>query len=234
MNEDHESHESLVRELLDEKVRTEYAKPFNTYRTGFVPNVLGWILVASGNLVYGSRPSYGKFKAVEVIARIPYQSWESAAYTLLTAFYGNEKRAIQLCKLTAFSRFAQDNETMHVVVISHLCKHMKSVGWFRHGLIPLLFSLFYFWSIYLLYMFSHRSALELNYLFESHAYHQYQEFLEVYGDDLKQKPIMSEFLDFYGRNVRTEYEFFESVRNDELIHRNRSVKEIELSEEKCD
>jgi ubiquinol oxidase len=226
MNEDHTEHERLVRELNDPVLRREYARPFDSYHPSFVPSLLGWLLVASGNLVYGARPSYGKFRAIEVVARIPYQSWESAAYTLLSGFFGNEKHAVRLCKTTAFSRFAQDNETMHVVVISHLARTQKNIGWFRHTLLPILFSLFYFWAIYILYLVSHRAALELNYLFESHAYQQYSRFLEENEEELKHKPMMSDFLAFYGREAKSEYEFFEMVRNDELIHRNRSLKEF--------
>lgn len=227
MNEDFVSHENLVRELLDPTLRNDYARPLDGHKVGIVPAVLGFFLVTFGTLVYGSKPSYGKFKAIEVIARIPYQSWEVATYTLLTAFYGNEKHAIRLAKTSAFSRMAQDNETMHVVVITAIAKRHKKIGPFRHMLIPLLFAFFYFWSIYLLYMFSHRASLELNYLFESHAYKQYQEFLNREGERLKQQPLTSDFLAFYGREARTEYEFFEMVRNDELIHRNRSIREIE-------
>ncbi|MCI0597775.1 hypothetical protein L0Y34_01755 [Candidatus Parcubacteria bacterium] len=83
-------------------------------------------------------------------------------------------------------------------------------------------------------MFSHRGALELNYLLEAHAYRQYQLFLDQNEQSLKLRPLMSEFLEFYGRTVRNEYEFFESVRNDELIHRNRSIREIALCEDKAD
>lgn len=227
MNEDFVSHENLVRELLDPALRNDYARPLDGHKVGIVPATLGFFLVTFGTLVYGSKPSYGKFKAIEVIARIPYQSWEVATYTLLTAFYGNEKHAIRLAKTSAFSRMAQDNETMHVVVITAIAKRHKKVGFFRHMLIPLLFAFFYFWSIYLLYMFSHRASLELNYLFESHAYKQYQEFINREGERLKQQPLSSDFLAFYGREARTEYEFFEMVRNDELIHRNRSIREIE-------
>ena len=75
-------------------------------------------------------------------------------------------------------------------------------------------------------MFSHKASLELNYLFEKHAYEQYQAFLTREGDRLKQESMCSEFLAFYGREAKSEYEFFESVRNDELIHRNRSIREI--------
>lgn len=230
MQEEHSAHEALVKELLDAGLRREYAKSLDAYKPGVVPSFLGWILVASGNLFYGDRPSYGKFKAVEVIARIPYQSWESATYTLLTAFFGDEAYAVRLCKMSAFSRFAQDNETMHVVVIAHLARKNRHIGFFRHWLVPVVFAFFYFWTIYLLYMVSHRAALELNYLFESHAYAQYQRFLEENAEELKKKPLESEFLEFYGREARNEYEFFEMVRNDELIHRNRSIREIGLAE----
>ncbi len=227
MNEEFESHEALVRELTDPHLRDQYARPYDNHKVGFVARILGAILVGSGNLMYGKRPSYGKFKAIEVVARIPYQSWEVAAYTLVSAFHGNERIAIQLCKTSAFSRFAQDNETMHVVVISSLARRKKDHGFFRFTLIPLLFALVYFWVIYLLYMVSHRTALELNYLFESHAYAQYQDFLDANEEMLRQTPIQSDFLDFYGRSAKSEYEFFEMVRNDELIHRNRSIRELE-------
>lgn len=229
MNEDFASHENLVRELADPNLRAEYARPYDNYKPGIVPMVLGALLVGFGNLVYGFRPSYGKFKAVEIIARIPYQSWEVAAYTLVSAFHGNERHAMRLARTTAFSRAAQDNETMHVVVISYLARIHGDTGFFRHTLVPLLFAFVYFWAIYLLYMISHRASLELNYLFEKHAYAQYQEFLEKNEEKLRKLVCVSDFLDFYGRKVESEYDFFQSVRNDELIHRNRSIREITSS-----
>lgn len=227
MNEDYAEHERVARVLLDPKLRAEYANPYDGYRVGFVPRVLGWLLVASGTLMYGRRPSYQKFKAIEVIARIPYQSWEVATYTLLTLFYMDERRAVELARTSAFSRMAQDNETLHVVVLSKLVRKYRCAGFIRHTLIPFLFAFFYFWIIYILYLFSPKAALELNYVFEDHAYHQYQQFLDTEGEALRDRPIMSDFLDLYGRNVRSEYEFFELVRNDEVIHRNRSLRELQ-------
>lgn len=229
MMEDPRDHESLARQLNDSQLRAEYARPFDGYRAGVVPRFFGSILIGFGNFVYGTCPSYAKFKAIEVIARIPYQSWEVAAYTLLSAFYGNEKRAIELSKISAFARVAQDNETMHVVVITAIAKRNHCVGFFRHTLIPLIFAFFYFWTIYLLYLCSRTASLELNYLFEAHAFQQYDEFLRTEGDRLKHTPLMSDFLAFYGREVKNEYEFFELVRNDELIHRNRSIREITVA-----
>lgn len=226
MNEEFSEHEALVKALNDDQMRAEYARPYDNYKVGIVPKILGYFLVGSGTLFYGKHPSYAKFKAIEVIARIPYQSWEVASYTLLTALYSDEKKAIELCKTGAFARQAQDNETMHVVVISQIVCRRNEQGFIRHILIPLVFALFYFWATYLLYMFSRRASLELNYLFESHAYEQYGEFLRREGTRLKHTLVTSEFLSFYGRNAHNEYELFESIRNDELIHRNRSIREI--------
>ncbi len=225
MNEEIKNSEELAKSLNDPILRAEYAAPFDHYRPLLISQLLGSLLVYSGTLIYGQKPTYAKFKAIEVIARIPYQSWEVAAYTILTTFYSNEHRAIELTKISAFSRMAQDNETMHVVVLSQIVQRLHCQSFFRHTFIPFFFSFFYFWTVYILFLFSKRAAFDLNFLFESHAYEQYQKFLDVEGERLRQTPVTSDFLAFYGRHVRNEYELFELIRNDELIHRNHSVRE---------
>ena len=118
MNDEHAVHELLVESLNDEATLKSYKEPLDTYRPSLLPRLLGGILVWCGNVIYGKKPSYLKFRAVEVIARVPYHSWASAAFTLLTLFYSDEKRALRLSTVARFARFASDNETMHVVVIS--------------------------------------------------------------------------------------------------------------------
>jgi len=222
----HHEQEKLVQKLNDSVFFEEYKKKHDDYKTALLPLILGKLLVGSGNLIYGKEPSYKKFKAVEVIARIPYQSWEVASYTLLTLFYSNEAKAIELSKTSRFSRLAQDNETMHVVVISQIVKKAREGNFFIHTLIPLIFSFFYFWIGFLLYIFSPKSSFELNYLFENHALEQYSLFLEKNADKLRAAPVDSPYLKFYGREVSNEYDLFLSIRNDELIHRNESVEKI--------
>lgn len=216
-------HEALLKTLEDAGQLEEYKKSYDGYQVGIIPQILGGILVHCGNLVYGHIPSYGKFKAVEVIARIPYQSWEVASYTLLTLFYSNEQKAIELSKTSRFSRISQDNETMHVVVLSQLARKYGQDGFIRHTLIPLLFSFGYAAASFTLYLFSPKSSLQLNYLFEDHAFSQYSKFVELYSEELKDRPVLIDFLDFYGRHVKSEYELFVTIKNDELIHRNMSA-----------
>lgn len=227
--ESKEELERLGAELCDEKVREEYSLQYAEYPISFFPRMLGNLLVWSGNLVYGKKPTYLKFRAVEVIARVPYQSWVSAAYTLFTLFYSNEQKALELSTVTQFARLAQDNETMHVVVISQLAKKEYRAGAIRYTVIPMLFAFFYFWASYTLYLINKRYSMELNYCFENHAYEQYSQFLSDNEAELRSKTIESEFLAWYGRTPRSQYEFFASVRNDELIHRNMSVHSLQKS-----
>lgn len=228
MTDEHADFETLVSSLRDEKTRAEYGAPYDRYHTSLIPRLFGFLLVGCGNLVYGFRPSYLKFRAVEVIARVPYHSWASASFTLLTMFYSDERRALRLMTISRFAAFAAENETMHVVVISKLARAHQCAGFFRHSFIPMLFAFVYFWGSYLLYFVNPRWSLELNYLFEHHAFEQYSRFLEEHGDHLRRCSIESEYLAAYGRQPRSEYEFFELVRNDELVHRNRSIREIEM------
>lgn len=221
-----ESFELLNAELNNPAVLKDYKESLDAYRPAFLPRVLGTLLVLCGTIVYGKEPSYLKFRAVEIIARVPYHSWSSAAYTLLTLFFSNEEKAMRLSEIAQFARLSQDNETMHVVVISQLARAEEHGGVIRHTMIPMLFAFFYFWASYLLYMLNPRYSFELNYLFENHAFLQYDRFLETRRESLEKKPIVSEFLNWYGRNPRSQYEFFLSVRNDEIIHRNESVRKI--------
>jgi len=232
MHETHGDFEKLNVSLNNDAAREAYQRPYDHYRPSLLPRALGGFLVFCGNLVYGSEPSYQKFRAVEVIARVPYHSWASAAFTMLTLFYTDEERALRLSKIARFAQFASDNETMHVVVVSKLARAHEHAGFFRHTLIPMLFAFFYFWMSYWLYVCNPRYSLETNYLFEQHAYEQYSRFLKNCRDELARRPIESDFLAAYGRHPRSQYEFFESVRNDELVHRNRSIHEIEMNRER--
>jgi ubiquinol oxidase len=218
-------HEELVQALFETETFESYRANEAHIKIGALPRFLGKVLVTTGNLFYGSKPSYAKFKALEIVARIPYQSWEVATYILLTLFFADEQRAIRLSKVSYFTRVAQDNETMHVVLMSGLAKKYDQDTFWMHTFVPVVFSFVYFLCIFVLFLMHRKSAFELNYCFESHAFDQYQCFLDMEGARLKFAPVQSEFLEFYGRHVKNEYELFVSIRNDELIHRNQSVTE---------
>lgn len=225
LDDEKKKHEELVTLLRDPIKRAQYKEGCDAPRLSFIPRILGSLLVYAGNICYGERPSYQKFRAVEVIARVPYHSWASVAHTLLTLFYSDEKRALKLCEDSNFARLSQENETMHVIVISKLAREAREVeNPLTHTLIPMLFAFFYFWMSYSMYLVYPRWSLELNYLFEDHAFEQYDRFVKENEAALKGRIVASDFLLWYGRDPKNQYEFFESVRNDELIHRNKSIR----------
>lgn len=227
MDDEHKKHENLVKELNDEVKLSEYKTLFDSYKPSLLPKILGGMLVWWGNFLYGKNPSYKKFRAVEIIARVPYHSWSAVAYTLLTMFYKDEKKAIALSKKDKFATFSQENETMHVVVISQLMQQGGlGIDWVRGTFIPVSFAFVYYWWSYWLYLLNPKWSYELNFLFESHAFDQYDQFINTNEEELKNKPVVCSFLKMYGRVCENQYEFFKSVRNDELIHRNLSIQQI--------
>jgi ubiquinol oxidase len=215
-------HESQAISLLDPATRQALEAKYAGYRPGLLPRILARHLVFLGNLFYGRQPSLRKFYAVEIIARIPYASWELLSYIAQTAVFSNEQRAIKLGKHSRFSRVAHDNETMHVIVLRSMLT-AKECGALRGTLLPLAISAGYFLACALLHTIRPRWAYELNALFEDHAYAQYGDFLVAHEAELKNQPLKSRFLEFYGRTVVSRWEFFCLVRNDELLHKVHSL-----------
>jgi hypothetical protein len=218
--------EELVQNLNDENFLKDYKAQYDNYKVSLLPKLLGKLLVFCGNVIYGRKPSVLKFRSVEIIARVPYYSWVASSFTLMTLFFSNEEKALKYSNVARFAQFAQENETMHVVVISHMASLERKAGFIRFSLIPMLFAFFYYWMSYILFFLNPRYSYELNYMFESHAFDQYDRFLKLYEPELKSKHCHSKFLDWYGRYPRSQYDFFLSVRNDEIIHRNNSIEEI--------
>lgn len=222
-------HERFVKSLEDTKEHEKHKKQYDNYPVSGLSKFFGNILINTLNLIYGARPSYQKFKAIELVARIPYQSWEMVSYWLMTFFFTSEEKSIKYSKASDFGKIGQDNETMHVVVASQICKQEGKGNIFWHTFIPVIMSHVYFVFSYVLFVVNPRFSYELNYLFEQHAYEQYDEFIQ--NPELKKKKLKSQYLEYYGRKCKTQYDFFLSVRNDELAHRNNSIIEIECLDE---
>lgn len=187
--------------------------------------MLGHILIFSLNLFYGKKPRYEKFKTLEYIARSPYQSWELISYFLTTLFSNNQNKIISYSKSANFGKRAQDNETEHLIIISQICKEDKIGNVILHSFIPIVVSYFHFMISFVLFLINKRFSYELNYIFENHAYEQYNQFLEE-NPDLKKQKINSKYLNYLDKNFKSGYDLIKSIRDDELIHRNNSIRQM--------
>src|ERR1700736_98979 len=61
------------------------------------------------DLVYGKRRTMAKFKVLEIVARVPYQTWEHVAYIAVTHVHQSIGLAKRIHDRILESRSQQDN-----------------------------------------------------------------------------------------------------------------------------
>ena len=69
--------------------RTSSGREAETLATPRRPyGVLARILFTTLDLLYGKKRTLSKFKVLELVARVPYQTWEHVAYIAITHMHG--------------------------------------------------------------------------------------------------------------------------------------------------
>ena len=106
---------------------------------------LARILFLSMDIFYGRKKTLSKFIVLEVIARVPYQSWEHVAYIAMTHTYGSPHFARRVFEFVKESRLQQDNEQWHLLILEEMVqKKEKKENFFLFRLIPQLIAFFYY------------------------------------------------------------------------------------------
>ena len=82
--------------------------------------VLARILFATLDALYGKTRTLSKFKVLELIARVPYQSWEQVAYIAITHMHSRTGLARRIYDRVRESREQQDNEQWHLLILEEL------------------------------------------------------------------------------------------------------------------
>ena len=105
------------------------------------------------NLIYGRKGSLLKFKVLELLAPLPYQAWERAAYWALTRFHRHTALAPRLFDAMSEARAQQDNEAFHLLILEELLATRGTrQGFVRGRLLPRLMAgpyRFLCWSLFL-------------------------------------------------------------------------------------
>ena len=206
-------------DLKAEQERT-LAEPRRRY--GFLAS----LLFVSMDLFYGRRRTLSKFKVLEVIARVPYQSWEHVAYIAMTHTYARPHFARRIFEFVKESRAQQDNEQWHLLILEELVqkKGMRE-NFFRHRVLPQFAAFFYYHVSWLLYVMKPAWSYALNADFEDHAEHEYMEFVRE-NPALEKEPFVSEFAEDYG-NFDSLADLFRQIALDERLHKQESLERIE-------
>ena len=188
--------------------------------------LLASLLFVSMDLFYGKKKTLSKFKVLEVIARVPYQSWEHVAYIAMTHTYSSPGFARRIFEFVKEARAQQDNEQWHLLILEELVqKNAFRENFFMYRIMPQFTAFFYYHVSGLLYVCKPAWSYELNADFEDHAEHEYMEFVKE-NPEFENDPFESDFRRDYG-DYASLADLFRRIGLDERMHKEESLDRIE-------
>lgn len=206
------------------QLRQEQEKTLASPRLKY--GLLAKMLFVTMDLFYGRKRTLSKFKVLEVIARMPYQSWEHVAYIAITHKYGEPDFARRIFDFVSESRQQQDNEQWHLLMVEEIIAKLGiKEGFFRYRMLPQIIAFFYYHVSWVLYVIKPGMSYKLNAHFEDHAEHEYALFVQE-NPDFEQMPFESIFEQDYG-SFDSVADLFRRIGLDEREHKEESLYRIE-------
>jgi ubiquinol oxidase len=185
------------------------------------------LLFITLDTIYGRTRTPSKFKVLEVVARVPYQSWEQAAYIAITHVHERKGVARRIHDRVLESRAQQDNEQWHLLIIDELIAKSGVVeNRIKFFWIPQAIALVYYQVSWLTFVLKPDWSYRLNADFEDHAEHEYA-LMVAEHPEWETTSFDSSLAEDYG-----EYEsladVFRQIGHDERVHKHES--EAQLSQ----
>jgi len=180
------------------------------------------LLFMTMDLLYGRRRTLSKFKMLELIARVPYQSWEQVAYIAVTHIHRDPDFARRIHERIVESRIQQDNEQWHLLILEELiARSGVRESRLKYYWVPQAIAFGYYQLSWLLYVLRPAWSYRLNADFEDHAEHEYMEFVAGHPG-WETEPFDSAFWMDYGR-FDSLADLFRQIGHDERFHKQESI-----------
>lgn len=176
-------------------------------------------LFAVMDLVYGTDRTLEKFRVLEVVARVPYQAWESVAYVAMTHTSKNPDFARRVYDRARIARVEQDNEQWHLLILEELTRHQRR-PWLKGRIIPQILALSYYQLSWILFVLRPKWSYQLNADFEDHAAHEYALMVQEHPE-WETTPFESRFQGDFGE-YDSLADMFRQIGYDEALHRQES------------
>jgi len=191
-------------------------------RYGFASRLLFGFM----NIVYGRGGSLLKFRVLELLARVPYQTWERAAYRAVSKLSRRTGAARRIYWAMVESRAQQDNEQWHLFVLDEIIQR-KGVRtrWFRHRVLPRVLAGLYHPMSWVLFIVNPATSYRLNASFEDHAEHEYMHYVAEHPE-LENELFRSELSEVFG-HVATIADVLRQIGHDERVHKLDSLLEAD-------
>jgi hypothetical protein len=185
-----------------------------------------WLLVSTVNLLYGRRASVAKFKVLELLAPVPYQAWERAAYRALTRFHHRTALAKRVFDAIVEARSQADNEAFHLFVLEELLQSEGAkLGLLRFRLLPRLMAFPYRLLCWALFLARPAWGYRLNASFEAHAEREYMAFVADHPE-LETEPFSSQAVAEYG-TYGSVADLLRQIGHDERVHKDESLQALQ-------
>jgi ubiquinol oxidase len=170
------------------------------------------------DLIYGRRRTLSKFKVLELIARVPYQSWEQTAYIAITHIHQRTGMARRVYDRVLETRAQQDNEQWHLLILDEqIAKSGVAEGRLKYFWIPQLIAVTYYQISWLMYVFVPAWSYRLNADFEDHAEHEYAHLVDE-NPEWESHAFESQFESDYG-SYASVADVFRQIGHDERVHK---------------
>lgn len=174
------------------------------------------------DLIYGRTRTLSKFKVLELVARVPYQSWEQVAYIAITHVSGRTDLARRIHDRVAEARAQQDNEQWHLLILEELiARERRRESRLLYYWIPQLIAFVYYQLSWLLFVVRPAWSYRLNADFEDHAEHEYMTLVAEHPD-WELLPFESGFGADYG-TFESLADLFRQIGHDERVHKEESL-----------
>ncbi len=177
------------------------------------------VLFAVMDLVYGKERTLEKFRVLEVVARVPYQAWESVAYVAMTHTSKNPDFARRVYDRARIARVEQDNEQWHLLILEELTRNQRR-PWLKGSIIPQILALSYYQLSWILFVIRPKRSYQLNADFEDHAAHEYALLVQEHPE-WETTPFESQFQGDFGA-YDSLADMFRQIGYDEALHRQES------------
>lgn len=189
-------------------------------------SVAARLLFVTLDVLYGKARTLSKFKVLELVARVPYQAWEHAAYIAITHVHDRTGMARRIYERVLESRAQQDNEQWHLFILDELiaCSGVRESKLMFHW-IPQLLALAYYQFSWLLYVLWPTASYRLNADFEDHAEHEYMALVAAHPE-WETTPFRSDFEADYGAYASLA-DVFRQIGHDERVHKRESERQME-------
>ncbi|AKF10002.1 hypothetical protein [Sandaracinus amylolyticus] len=167
----------LARAARDRLARAQEPSPH------VAPGLVARGIIGAVDAVYGSEGSFPKFRALEVIARVMYQAWESVAYGAISSDYRDVDARSGHARTIERSRHQQDNEQRHLFWMHALCERRgEREGWWRHRVVPRVLAALLYRLAWIAHWVDPAWSLHLNAELEDRAEREYLRFLAAHPE----------------------------------------------------